>query len=434
MKYSKFNTFIPYEDKFLAYNSFTDKFLLLEPFLYELIKASIIEDCPTQIGNYHRDLYEELVKYGFILSEDVDEISEVKKRMDSIIYDNENYRLIINPTMNCNFKCWYCYETHIKNSKMDEITINKVVKFIENTLKSNPTIKHFRLSFFGGEPLLYFEKVISKILPSANLLCLENNVTLKSDFTTNGYLINDEMILFFKKNNVDDFQITLDGSKFYHDKVRFINNKRGSYEKILENIKNLIVNDFALTIRINYTKENINSIKDIIFDLENLFPDFKERKLIRIAPQKVWQEDFDESNLIINNFLNRILHAGFTVPYSKMSDSIKYACYADRINQATINYNGDVFKCTARDFTKDNLEGVLDSDGLIQWKNNILNRFEKRLTNKPCLDCKIMPICGGGCSQKAIENLGNDYCVNDFDESKKNAIVFDRFIGVLESY
>jgi uncharacterized protein len=117
-----------------------------------------------------------------------------------------------------------------------------------------------------------------------------------------------------------------------------------------------------------------------------------------------------------------------------MSDSIKYACYADRINQATINYNGDVFKCTARDFTKDNLEGVLDSDGLIQWKNNILNRFEKRLTNKPCLDCKIMPICGGGCSQKAIENLGNDYCVNDFDESKKNAIVFDRFIGVLESY
>jgi len=79
MKYSKFNTFIPYEDKFLAYNSFTDKFLLLEPFLYELIKASIIEDCPTQIGNYHRDLYEELVKYGFILSEDVDEISEVKK-------------------------------------------------------------------------------------------------------------------------------------------------------------------------------------------------------------------------------------------------------------------------------------------------------------------------------------------------------------------
>ena len=45
-----------------------------------------------------------------------------------------------------------------------------------------------------------------------------------------------------------------------------------------------------------------------------------------------------------------------------------------------------------------------------------------------------MPICGGGCSQKAIENLGNDYCVNDFDESKKNAIVFDRFIGVLESY
>ncbi len=43
------------------------------------------------------------------------------------------------------------------------------------------------------------------------------------------------------------------------------------------------------------------------------------------------------------------------------------------------------------------------------------------------MECKILPICGGGCTQQAIENSERDYCVYDFDEERKLTLVKNKF-------
>ncbi len=73
---------------------------------------------------------------------------------------------------------------------------------------------------------------------------------------------------------------------------------------------------------------------------------------------------------------------------------------------------------------KKNREGVLSEFGSAIW-NNEEKRLQAKFKNKPCLSCKLLPVCNGGCSQVALENEGKDYCVHNFDENKKNAIIFE---------
>jgi uncharacterized protein len=59
--------------------------------------------------------------------------------------------------MTCNFGCYYCYETHLSKSRINSETIGRINKLI-SCLTINKDIKYFSLAFFGGEPLLIFQK------------------------------------------------------------------------------------------------------------------------------------------------------------------------------------------------------------------------------------------------------------------------------------
>jgi uncharacterized protein len=120
---------------------------------------------------------------------------------------------------------------------------------------------------------------------------------------------------------------------------------------------------------------------------------------------------------------------GFSLPRIKDYNNVLNSCYADKINQATINYNGDVYKCNARDFNEKNKEGVLTDDGQIAWNDRGKERVNIKMNNSPCLECSILPICGGGCSQVALENKDKDYCVHNFDESKKKMLCWKLFFS-----
>lgn len=430
MKLSQFNSFQPFQDKILAYNSFSNKYLVLEHLLYDLVEAAKKNNNYEEIQAVHPLFYQALCRDGFLVENDVDEINKVRVLMDEIDGRDNIYRLIINPTMNCNFKCWYCYETHIKDSKMEEDMVERTCKFIRNVLEGNANLKVFALSFFGGEPLLYYQKVVIPILEYACRVTQEYGVQFTSDFTTNGFLINPEMTSEFKRLNVNSFQITLDGNQQHHDTVRFVSKTRGSYFEIVRNIILLAQSHFRVTLRINYTQDNLDKIEDILHDISCLSEE--DRKFVVLSPHKVWQDENRDLGPKVKEFMKLVKLLGFATTHSVMSDSVRYSCYADKKNQATINYNGEVFKCTARDFTSDNKEGILTQDGKIEWNQKYHTRLSAKLKNPPCLECSILPICGGGCSQKAMENENKEYCVNFFDENKKKDIVMDRFLSVLE--
>ena len=61
--------------------------------------------------------------------------------------------LTIAPTMECNFNCFYCFETNKPKGKMTPEVMDSIIKYIE----SMPSLEKIYLTWFGGEPLLAIE-------------------------------------------------------------------------------------------------------------------------------------------------------------------------------------------------------------------------------------------------------------------------------------
>lgn len=425
MKQSQYNNFIHYDDSIVGYNAFSNSFIILENDLYELYKASVRENKIQTFQTLHPDFFDFMVDKGFFISKNTNEFKEVKSLQEKIDYDDTFFDLFINPTMNCNFKCWYCYETHIKDSKMSEDMIENVIKLAKNIIKKNSNLELFYLSWFGGEPLLQYKTVVLPLLKSLSKICLEENIKFESGFTTNGLLITQEMIDSFKLYNVDQLQITLDGKKSIHNKIRFISSKKGSYDEIIKNIILLAENDLKVIVRINCVDETLDGLDDIMKSFSILSEQIK--KNISFTFHRIWQVEkgLDKD---ISEYIDKYNGLDFNVTGVSI-DSFRDSCYADKKNQAIINYNGDVFKCSARDFSGDKKEGELNSKGEIIWNNNFTDRMNIKFKNKPCQECSILPICGGGCSQIALESLKEEYCMYDFDEQKKKKVVLDTFLS-----
>lgn len=430
IKYSQFNSIVSFGREYALFNSFNHKVIFLVPELKDLLEAALNEGV-EKLKNYHPSFYEYLIRHEFLINETINEVEKVKLLAKNIDENENEYILTINPTMNCNFKCWYCYETHVRQSKLDEKGIQKIKKFIKK-ITDNPKIERFPISFFGGEPLLYFEKSVVPIIDFYIEQCVKNNIQYNIGFTTNGYLISKKFINYFNERGVKcSLQITLDGYKDDHDNVRFVNSKKGSYEMIVQNIHILLENYFPVTLRINYTDKNIHDAGRIINDFLDIPQDLKERYL-SVDFHRVWQnEEGDDVNSEVEDVIKAFLDNGFSVESKLSRNTVKGSCYADKRNSVAINYNGDIYKCTARDFIKKNREGFIDEDGHLVWENDSLNkRMNIKFKNKPCLTCRIMPLCNGGCSQVALENLENDYCVHGWDEREKDKIVEHKILEI----
>jgi len=426
MKVSRYNTFFPYEGKIIGFNALINDFIILMPELHELFKSAVHYNNVDELKDVHEAFYNLLLEKGFIVAEDFDELGEVKRIVREVDQENEHvYQLTINPTMNCNFKCWYCYETHIRQSKMNVDVIASVGKLMEKIVEEKKDLRAFSINWFGGEPLLYFDTTVVPILEKACQIMGERGINFGTGFTTNGFLISQARLDKCKKLGVQSFQITLDGHRERHNQVRYVSENRGSYDEIINNIKLAAKNDFRVTVRLNISKETLNeSIENIASDFMDL--DMATREKLFFSFHEVWQNEKDLSR-DIQDVVKYFRELGFSTSFKGTWDFVRDSCYADKKNHATINYNGDLFKCTARDFETDNREGILDEEGNLVWNDKYERRMNSKFKNKPCLDCRIMPICNGGCSQQAMEQANVDYCVNGFDEEKKTNIIKDKF-------
>ncbi|WP_167356520.1 radical SAM/SPASM domain-containing protein [Pedobacter soli] len=430
MKNSQFNTSFFYNGKFVLYNSLNNNFILLEPIVYELYQAAAKENQIDEISKYHEELYDILLENEIIVKDEVDEVKKVIDLRQKIDMNEDHYHLTINPTMNCNFKCWYCYESHIKSSKLDNVNLMRITSLIHK--ETEKPIKSFTISWFGGEPLLYYAQNVLPIIKFTHERCKEKEIQFLCTFTTNGYLIDDEMIEDFKKYEVNGFQITLDGNEEEHNKVRYVHKNKGSYREILENVFKLCRNNIIVSLRINYTQEKLATVHDIYNDLQHL--EASARAYLKVDFQRVWQaEDSKESREEVLGLMNKFSNDGFKVSAVISNvDYVRNSCYADKKNHATINYDGNVFKCTARDFDAKNREGLLNTNGEIEWNEKYYHRLDAKFKNKPCLSCRLLPICNGGCSQQALEHA-KEYCMYDFDEDRKTEVVKNKFLLMLNN-
>ena len=190
---------------------------------------------------------------------------------------------------------------------------------------------------------------------------------------------------------------------------------------------NNLTGDFSICFSEHLTEHpnNLLSYADVLEDLEDIASG--ERELLNIDFQHVWQDNGEDTMKYLDRqekLRERFVEKGFTVNELKHIDNSR--CYADRKNHYTINYNGDVFKCTAREFSSNNREGVLTTEGEVIWNAKNEKREELKYGNDSCHQCNIFPICHGGCSQFKMESMAISDCIRGYSQKDKEKIVNDR--------
>jgi len=379
------------KDVVIIINFLNGKIFALTQEKYNLLNTSRLEI----LKNTHHVFFSAMEKLGVIISSDFNELNWIKMQNRQVIFDTQGYRITINPTLECNFNCWYCYEEH-QTGKMNQIVMKSILKHVEREIKEK-SLKHIELDWFGGEPLLYFDEIVYPIAKKVKKIAQKNNIHLAGTMTTNGYLMNIGMMSKFKEIGITNFQITLDGDEATHNKIRFGKNKEGSFQKIIENINLLAENsENIISVRINYTAKTLERINDII----ELFP-IKEK--ITIHFQQVWQ-DSARKNISAEKYKKIFEQRGLKVSKHQLNTK-GYVCYADKLQQAVINFDGRVFKCTARDFCNTKADGLLLPTGEIEWNIPFISKRLGNSTfeNEFCINCNFLPACTGPCSQKMME-------------------------------
>ena len=425
MKYSQYNSIIKLNDNLsVVYNSKSDKSLIIPDSKAKSINAFT----PKSLENENLEIYNNLVSIEAIILDDKNELNDVIEKAKKIENSDDYYKLIINPTMGCNFSCWYCYESHIVGSKMSNNNVNKIFKFIDNILSEKPNLKTFDLAFFGGEPLMYYSKVTRPIIDYYRTKYDEyKNIHFEVSFTSNGYLLSETILNhLIEKNEYKHFQITLDGNREEHNKVRVAQKEEGSYDVIIGSIKKLLDNGVEVVLRVNYTAETLYSTIDILNDIGH----FSEanKKILSIDFHRVWQdtEEISDIDEFKENIFQSFESSNFNVVRNDVIDNFNSPCYADKENEVVINFNGDIYKCTARDFNKENSYGFIDDNGKLNWNEKIETWKKLKIQSKACQSCRILPLCGGGCHQQNLELLGTDSCQMGYSEEKKDEIILSR--------
>lgn len=409
MKKSKYNIFVKCKGFTICYNSFTNRYIGLSP-----RKADLFENCIDLLEyrlNYPQH-YDALVNAGFIIDESVDELNILRLRNKESSFNSRDLLVMVYPTQDCNLKCWYCYESHVKDSIMKPDVMSRIKKMIAGRAERNE-FDEIRLAFFGGEPLIDFENIAYPLAKNIKSIVLSYKKRFRSFFVTNGSLISTNMISRFKEIS-PIFQITLDGNRQKHNTVR-IWKKDGAptYDTIIKAIKQITSDIYnegeypmpIITLRINYDNNTLKNISELLEDLGGI-----NRKSINIHFERVWQTKRlvdEEQRELLWTALRTFMQAGFHVAQGCFG--IKdVSCPAETNNYVIVNYDGLLYRCNGRTLSPESKEGILLDNGDTVWDENIksirmgLATFE----NSRCLKCVMLPQCMGPCSQKLIEHGG----------------------------
>jgi uncharacterized protein len=408
---------VKYEQRIIYFNGMTGFSFSVAQEEDEKLKELFNDLISFQIQ--YSSIFYRLKNWGFIVNEDIDEINKIRYRNRKAIFADRFYRLIINPTQDCIFNCWYCNQHTQNMGGMKAEVVKKVKKHIDVMVRDEKITGLF-LDWFGGEPLMYFDEIVYPIAQYAFTLIEKYNLPFFQHATTNAYLITQKMADEMKNIKLNSFQITLDGDEERHNKIRNVNGKP-SYKRIMDNIILLCetIPDLRITIRLNY--DNSTLLKSNMPLVYEQIPQ-QHRNKIKLDFQRVWQTyDRSDNNNVINDSVNEnragqkpnepllelkksVASMGYSYSMSNVfSIGQSFRCYADRYYHTVINYDGKVYKCTAH---LEQEVGVLHDNGVIAWNENIMSDLYSKATfeNERCLNCKYLPLCLGSCSQHVKYN------------------------------
>lgn len=429
MKVSKYTFLIEACENLYAYNTLSNSLIQInDKDVYLQIKKIQEKNLNLVKENYDPEFYDILSKHKIITENDEDDFLIFKSIIMAQRQHDSSMHLTIAPTMDCCFNCHYCFEKEKAKTYMTHETMDAIIKYVMSLDK----LESLSLTWFGGEPLMaikQIEEFYDKFKPQWG------DREFISNIVTTGYHLDKDVIRILDKVGVDSVQITLDGNRETHNKIKNFPGSGDVFEHVLKNVE--LYNDISpkvnIVFRVNLTLENANEYES----LQNMILErFKGRQMIAIAPAFVMDRSINgckpQSKLFshkqMTEYILDLMDRGISCTYKIYPENFFYECAIRNKLAIAFDPEGYAYKCWEIIGNRRHSIGRLNADGQFTDINNkMLNRqlFGADPLDDPiCNKCKYLPICGGGCPIQRIENK--------FEDGKNNCCTY--FKGYLDKF
>ncbi len=165
----------------------------------------------------------------------------------------------------CNLACRYCFaeegEYHGRRALMSFEVGKKALDFL---VANSGNRVNLEVDFFGGEPTLNFE-VVKQLVEYGRSIEKEHNKKFRFTLTTNGVLMNDEILEFVNKE-MGNVVLSIDGRKEINDRMRPFRGGQGSYDVIVPKFKKVADsrNQMNYYVRGTFTHYNLDFAEDVL--------------------------------------------------------------------------------------------------------------------------------------------------------------------------
>ncbi|EQE52745.1 radical SAM additional 4Fe4S-binding SPASM domain protein [Clostridioides difficile CD149] len=369
------------------------------------------------------------------INEAYEEILNLEK--EGLLYTEDTYQyhpsfvhrepvvkaLCLNVAHDCNLKCKYCFAAQGDFGGEKELMSFEVGKAaIDYLIANSGSRKNLEIDFFGGEPLMNFE-VVKQLVDYGRSVEKDYNKNIRFTITTNGVLLNDEIIDYINEN-MHNVVLSLDGRKEVNDNMRPTLNDKGSYDITLPRFKKLVekrAKDKYYYIRGTFTRDNLDFSKDVMhfadlgFKLTSVEPVVGDES----NPYALREEDlpkiFEEYEKFAVEYADRQLQGDGFKFFHFMIDLNQGPCVIKRITGCgagneylSVTPNGDIYPCHQFVGNEEfKMANIFDKE--IVLPENLKNMFREAhvYTKEECKQCWNKFYCSGGCHANAI-NFNND--------------------------
>ena len=359
----------------------------------------------------------ELANEGKLFTPDTFEpmAGDLKKKTSGVVK-----ALCLHIAHTCNLNCSYCFASQGKYHGERALMSFEVGKRALDFLVENSHGRtNLEVDFFGGEPLMNFE-VVKQLVAYARSIEKEKGKNFRFTLTTNGVLIDDDVIDFANRE-MSNVVLSLDGRKEVHDRFRVDYAGKGSWEKIVPKFQKLVEARGGQNyyMRGTFTHHNPDFLKDIQTMLDLGFDELSMEPVVCASgdPSELTMEDLPivlaQYEELAKLMMERDKQGKPFTFYHYMIDLAGGPCIYKRISGCgsgteymAVTPWGDLYPC--HQFVGDEKFKLGDiwngvSNTAIQDEFMQCNVYAR----KECRDCWARLYCSGGCAANAYHATGS---------------------------
>ena len=320
----------------------------------------------------------------------------------------------------CNLNCAYCFASQGKyNGERDVMSFEVGKRALDFLIENSGSRHNLEVDFFGGEPLMNFQ-VVKDLVAYARSVEKAHNKNFRFTLTTNGVLVDDDVIEFANKE-CSNVVLSLDGRKEIHDRYRVDYAGNGSWDKIVPKFQKFVEarNGKNYYMRGTFTHANPDFLKDIQQMLDLGFSELSMEPVV-CAPGDPAELTEDDMTVVMKQYedladlmLQRDKEGKPFTFYHYMIDLTGGPCIYKRISgcgsgteYTAVTPWGDLYPC--HQFVGDEKfrlgdvwNGVTNHE--IQSEFAACNVY----AHPECKDCWARLYCSGGCAANAYHATGS---------------------------